>query len=272
MNVLVTSGGTVAPIDDVRQITNASTGRFGAMIAEEALRRGATVSYLCTPAAQRPFHRLARFDLDAPDPAAEVRRLAHLRLDWDEVSGRCRLVPLVEGTVEEYAASLEQTLKAQRIDLAFLAMAASDFAPEPAPGKLSSDAPTLEIRCRRLPKVIQSARDWSPEAYLVGFKLLSDAPEAELIARALDACRVNRADLTVANDMATVRAGRHAIHLVRPGEPTESYGPRRPDRRAAGRPRVRLGVGPRPLGPWGLGLIGRCSAIRLDGWAKTRAA
>jgi len=73
--------------------------------------------------------------------------------------------------------------------------------------------------------VIRSVRDWSPGVYLVGFKLLSRAPLAELIRQAESACRVNRADLTVANDLQTLRAGRHTIHLVRPGQPTETLGP-----------------------------------------------
>jgi phosphopantothenoylcysteine synthetase/decarboxylase len=225
MNVLVTGGGTVAPIDDVRQITNASTGRFGAMIAETALRRGANVWYLSPTPAQKPFHRLATFDLDSPDPAAEVRRLAQLRLDWLDVRDRCFLVPLPEATVENYALLLEAVLKANKIDVAFLAMAASDYAPEPAPGKLSSEGESLTLTCRKLPKVIQSVRDWSPEVYLVGFKLLSNVLESELIGQARQACLVNRADLTVANDLSTVRAGRHTIHLVRPDQPTETFGP-----------------------------------------------
>lgn len=223
MNVVVTSGGTVAPIDGVRQITNASTGRFGAMIAEEALRRGADVWYLAPPDAQGPFHRLARFDLDAADPDAEVRRLANLLIDWSEARDRFHPVPLAKPTVANYSAALEATLQARRVDVAFLAMAASDFAPEPVAGKLSSDSEVLTLRCRRLPKVIRSVRAWSPEVYLVGFKLLVDVPEAELIRQAEAACLENRANLTVANDLTTVRAGRHAIHLVRPGEPTESY-------------------------------------------------
>ena len=63
-------------------------------------------------------------------------------------------------------------------------MAVSDFAPVARKGKLSSDAETLTIECHRQPKVIQSVRDWSPDAYLVGFKLLSNVPEAELIRQA----------------------------------------------------------------------------------------
>ena len=33
MNVVVTGGGTIAPIDDVRNLANVSSGRFSAMIA-----------------------------------------------------------------------------------------------------------------------------------------------------------------------------------------------------------------------------------------------
>jgi phosphopantothenate-cysteine ligase len=225
MNVLVTSGGTIAPIDDVRAITNASTGRFGAMIAEEALRLGANVWYLSPPAALKPFHRLATFDLDTPDPAAEVRRLAQLQLDWARVSDRCDLVALNDPTVERYGHLVEAILKVQKIDIVFLAMAASDYAPEPARGKISSEADDLTIRCHRQPKVIRSVRDWSPDTYLVGFKLLSNASEYELIRQAREACLTNRANLTVANDLSTVKAGRHTIHLVSPDHPTETYGP-----------------------------------------------
>ena len=104
-------------------------------------------------------------------------------------------------------------------------MAVSDFEPEPVSGKLDSDVETTVIRGRRTPKVIQSVRDWAPGVYLVGFKLLSHVEPAALIAEAAEACRINRADLTVANDLRTLQAGRHTIHLVRPGQVTETLDP-----------------------------------------------
>ena len=42
-NILITSGPTISRIDAVRYITNPSTGRMGAALAEEALARGASV-------------------------------------------------------------------------------------------------------------------------------------------------------------------------------------------------------------------------------------
>jgi len=225
MNVLVTSGGTIAPIDDVRQIRNVSTGRFGATIAEAALARGAHVWYLHTPGALRPIDRSARFDLESADPAAEFARLARLHEDWHAVRDRLRLVSLPTGTMPEYAERFRTLLTSQPFDVAFLAMAAADYAPDPTPGKLTSTADELVIRCRRLPKLIATARDLAPSLYLVGFKLLSHVPTAELIRQATEAGRANRADLTVANDLATVQAGQHTIHLVRPDQVVETLGP-----------------------------------------------
>lgn len=44
--VLITAGPTTTAIDAVRYITNHSTGRMGAAMAEEALKRGAVVDYV----------------------------------------------------------------------------------------------------------------------------------------------------------------------------------------------------------------------------------
>jgi len=225
MNVVVTGGGTIAPIDDVRNLANVSSGRFSAMISEACLKRGATVWHLHTPSAQLPFVRQARLDLDTPDPEAEFARLDRLRHEWRTVAGRLHLVPLQQGTVTDYAANLERLLRERPIDVAFLAMAVSDFEPRPIAGKLDSQADSLIIHAQRTPKVIQSVRDWSPGLFLVGFKLLSRVPLPELLAEAEAACRTNRADLTVANDLQTLRAGQHTVHLVRPGHRAETLEP-----------------------------------------------
>ena len=39
LNIVITAGGTSEPIDNVRKITNSSTGKLGAVIAEELLKR-----------------------------------------------------------------------------------------------------------------------------------------------------------------------------------------------------------------------------------------
>ncbi|MGE3818859.1 MAG: phosphopantothenoylcysteine decarboxylase [Isosphaeraceae bacterium] len=227
MNVLVTGGGTVSPIDDVRSITNTSTGRFSATISEECLARGATVHHVHAWGAELPFFRAARFDLDAvgEDAEREIERLESLRSRYRAVRDRLHLIPLRPATVSAYASVLEGLLTSRPFDLVLLAMAVSDYEPEPIAGKIESSSESLLVRCRRTSKVIRRVRDWAPSAFLVGFKLLSHESEAELIRRAEDVCLQNRAEATVANDLRTLREGRHTVHLVRPGQAPETFGP-----------------------------------------------
>jgi phosphopantothenate-cysteine ligase len=155
-------------------------------------------------------------------------RLTDLRDVWLAARDRLRLVPLHEGTVAEYSTQLERVFRSQPIDVAFLAMAVSDFEPVPVAGKLASRAEDLVLHCHPTPKVIHAVRDWAPGVFLVGFKLMSHVPEETLVREAEAACRANRADATVANDLETVRDGRHTVHLVRPGHPPERIGPDSP--------------------------------------------
>jgi phosphopantothenate-cysteine ligase len=225
MKVVVTGGGTIAPIDDVRTITNVSSGRFSATITEECLRLGAHVRHIYAPSALLPFHRLARLDLDTQNLDDELGRLTRLHQEWEQVRGQLRLVPLERGTVHDYAGTLRHSLQAEPARIIFLAMAVSDYEPVPVRGKIDSQTPEIVIRAHRTEKVIRSVRDWCPSAYLVGFKLLSNVDREELLRAAETSCTVNRADLTVANDLTSVAQGRHTVHLVRPGHEPETLGP-----------------------------------------------
>ncbi len=225
MNVLVTGGGTSAPIDDVRTITNVSTGRFAAAISASCLSRGACVWHLHAPSAQLPLLCRARYDLEADNPDGELNRLRRLHDEWRLVRDRLNLVGMKTGTVADYFEKLKHILLTQPIDVAFLAMAVSDYEPDPVAGKLSSDENEMIVRCIRTPKVIRSVRDWAPSIYLVGFKLLSRATMPELVRQAEASGRINRADLTVANDLQSLVAGRHTVHLVRTGHPPVTLEP-----------------------------------------------
>ena len=116
-------------------------------------------------------------------------------------------------------------LVTQPIDVAFLAMAVSDFEPERHDGKLDSDVATMVIRGWPTPKVIRSVRDWAPGVYLVGFKLLSRAERGRADPARRGGVPGQPRLMTVANDLQTLQAGAHQVHLVRPGQVTETLGP-----------------------------------------------
>jgi phosphopantothenate---cysteine ligase (CTP) len=199
MNVVVTGGGTIAPIDDVRHIANTSTGRFSAEITEAFLGRGATVWHVHASTAILPL------------------------AGHDSPSLICR--DIKPGTVADYSRVLREVLIENPIDIAILAMAASDYEPERIAGKVPSDRDEWTLTLRRVPKVIRSVRGWSPRVFLVGFKLLYGVSDAVLIATARDACATNDADLTIANDLQAMQRGEHAVHVVNRRGLIETIGP-----------------------------------------------
>jgi phosphopantothenate-cysteine ligase len=198
----------------VRSIVNTSTGRLAASISEALLDQGATVWHVHPPRAVVPFEVDSQFDLDTLSEDFEIDRLKALRRKYLARRERLVIETLPTGTVAEYAARLRHLLESSPIDIVILPIAVSDFEPEPVSGKIDSDADELVIRCRRAPKVIRSVKEWSPDVFLVGFKLAAGTSEDDLLAEARDASRVSRADLTVANDLHEKNAGEHRLHLV----------------------------------------------------------
>jgi len=180
MRVLVTAGGTREPIDDVRVIANTSTGRLGARIADAAAAAGHEVLLLHGVHSARPASPAVR--CEAFDASADLARLLE------------RHVPAADAVLH--------------------AAAVSDFVPERAPGKLSSDLPELLLRLRRAPKLVDGLRALQPAALLVGFKLASGVDEASLVALAQELLRRARLDWVVANAAGRVGEDDHEALLV----------------------------------------------------------
>lgn len=90
--VLITAGPTTTAIDAVRYITNHSTGKMGAALAEEALRRGAVVRYVLglDKGVQRP--------LPPPGTAARLR-LTEVWTAEEMCEAALRELPEVNGVI-----------------------------------------------------------------------------------------------------------------------------------------------------------------------------
>lgn len=184
MRAVVTAGGTSEPIDDVRVVTNLSSGRTGLGIARALRERGVEVVLLAGPR------------VDARDIPADVQTVRF-------------------GS----AAELEAALHAQPApDLLFMAAAVADYSPVPHEGKLSSDADELVIRMRRNPKLLAGLRErWGEGSFLVGFKLLSGNDPDPLLAAARRQIQAYGVDLVFANLLQEVGRDSHAGWMVLPG-------------------------------------------------------
>jgi phosphopantothenoylcysteine decarboxylase/phosphopantothenate--cysteine ligase len=163
--VLVTTGATREYIDDIRFISNPSSGKMGIELAKEAYLRGADVLLL-----------YGHVDVELP-PC--------IRSKHAETTGDMH---------REVLANLRGS------DIVVLAAAPADFAARRRKGKISSDA-TLQLTLKPVPKISNAIKKFTKSAKLILFKAESHVKESELKRIALKKLKACGADMIVANDV-----------------------------------------------------------------------
>lgn len=171
--VLISAGATYEKIDEVRGITNRSSGKMGIEIAKEAYIRGADVTLI-----------KGKMTADVPN----VFNLID-----------------VESVNEMREAVLEQV---KTHDIFISAAAVSDFIPkiESGENKISSSE-DITLKLERAPKIIGEVKKVNPEIFLVGFKAEYQVSRDELIKSSMKRIEEHKLDLMVANDVAVEGAG-----------------------------------------------------------------
>ena len=193
MKILVTAGNTQTPIDKVRCLTNIFSGKTGARIAIEAVRRGHDVTHFTS----RPEIIL---EIAAGLPLSAER--------WALKTFR---------TFDELHALMEAAIPGGGFDAIIHAAAVSDyalagvFAPDPLhegklvdvqAGKVKSHHPELWLRMVPTPKLIDLIRQpWGFKGTLVKFKLEVGMSDEELLSVAEKSRVQSGADLMVANTL-----------------------------------------------------------------------
>lgn len=168
--ILVTAGGTEEPIDDVRRLTNSSTGLSGESLATYFAELGFDVTLLLSRTSTvklKDIYQTFRFS-----------------------------------TSDSLAQLLKQQLQDNFYHFVFHAAAVSDFTVEKSVGKLGSDQ-DLVLNLKRAPKLINSVKQWSKNSNLklVGFKLTSDLKEPEILAKIEKLKSQSHADFIIQNDI-----------------------------------------------------------------------
>jgi phosphopantothenate---cysteine ligase (CTP) len=181
MNCIVTAGPTIEPLDDVRRLTNFSTGRLGTELANYLAARGHKVILLigeqATYAGERRASRVEIFTTTA------------------DLHGKLKAV------------------SSKKVDAIFHAAAVSDFtfgrifAPDAA-GKLVEIKGVKKISTRQgkllaellpTPKIISELRGWFPKTKIVGWKFEADGKRVDAIAAARTQLADCSTDLCVVN-------------------------------------------------------------------------
>jgi len=169
VRVLISMGGTREPLDPVRYLGNRSSGRMGAAIAAEALRRGAEVTAVA-----------AATTVDPPAGARVVR---------------------VETAQQLYDAVLAE---AGTQDVIIMAAAVADFRPKRvAEGKLKKDQGVPEVVLEPTPDTLaELGRRRRPGQVLVGFA----AETGDHLAGARRKLEAKHLDLVVLNHVEGARS------------------------------------------------------------------
>jgi len=201
MNCIVTAGPTYETMDNVRRLTNFSTGRLGTELANFLAERGHQVTLLIGEQATHGGERRAQ---------------------------QAQVFSTTENLRERLRALSEHNIGA-----VFHAAAVSDFKfgriwlrspsgelSEIRCGKVSTRQETLLAELVPTPKIIAELRDWYPRARLVGWKFEVDGDRASVLCAAEEQITSCRTDACVANGPAygigfglMTTVGKKTIHL-----------------------------------------------------------
>ena len=181
MNCIVTAGPTFEPLDNVRRLTNFSTGRLGTELANFLAARGHHVTLLIGEGATYAGERRAQ----------AVKTFS---------------------TTADLRAKLK-SFRGKKVDAIFHAAAVSDFAfgqvfTEPKAGefsalkaskKISTRKGTLLVELLPTPKIIAELRGWFPKTKIVGWKFEANGKRADALRAAEKQLTDCATDFCVAN-------------------------------------------------------------------------
>ncbi len=221
MRILITSGGTKVPIDRVRNITNMSNGTFGTKIARAFFDLAGDkidkLMFLAAKGSKTPFS--CTLDLSG----AKEKHLDRVLWEHDQERGWVihnwemfgnKYDEIRYNSFEEYQHSLIGLCKFQKWDIIIAAAAVSDYlVTDYVDGKVRSGTAN-QITLTDAPKIIPQLKLLSPEAHLVGFKLLVNSTDTELTEAAQKVLDSANCDFVVANDLRDIEAKQHRILIV----------------------------------------------------------
>lgn len=188
--VVVVTGGTQVDLDDMRTLTNKSSGKFGIRIANAYAAEGCLVTVIHSESANERW-----LDDDRIDDYRSFRT-------YDDLS------------------KMLFELREENFDIIVMAAAVSDYAFDKVDGKVDSSDESLTVTLKKTPKILAHMREWYQEfrPFIVGFKLLSGVEPDTLRSVSMNQLKKCRINMTLANDWQELRdnEGTHPCYFVTP--------------------------------------------------------
>ena len=196
--IVITAGGTKENIDAVRAITNTGTGSLGARIADEIYMSGVRLIYIHTKGAIKPQNvenwigaEFIPYEVSDTKSVldAVMDVMANYEVDWF-IHSMAISDYMVEGVYDD---------KGERIDNS---------------KKISSDMELLNVKLVKTPKIINLIKELNPKTKLIGFKLLNNVEDKDLINAAKHQIEVAHSDYVLANDSSKIDKNSHRALFI----------------------------------------------------------
>lgn len=215
LNVVITAGGTSEYIDKVRKITNSSSGLLGAITADQLAEHDEIehIFYICSQKAITPEDENNKISIirivntnDLKNAVTDVLTKHHI--DWF----------IHSMAVSDYYVDAVTTAEMLAKDITTHGDP-EHFIKNPLTrldnsDKLSSYNDNMVLILKQTPKVISIIKELSPDTKLIGFKLLDDVTDEELLSVAKKLMDKNKCDYVIANDLKKISQHSHTAFLL----------------------------------------------------------
>lgn len=215
--IIITAGGTSEKIDNVRRITNNSTGKLGATIADKLItlfdEKIEQIFFICPDNSCRPTanEKIKIVNIFGTD---DLKETIENLLTKEKIDYFIHSMAVSDYNVD-FVTSAEKLAKNisenPNEDILSLICNNKNIIKE---NKISSKEENLIIKLKKAPKIISLIKNLSPSTFLVGFKLLDNVSQDELINTAINLKNKNNCDLVVANDLRTIKDVKHKAFII----------------------------------------------------------
>lgn len=228
--IIITAGGTSERIDNVRRITNNSTGKLGSIIANTLIQKYndklEQIYFICpenscTPILDEKIKIINIFDTNDLKIVIE-KLLTTEKIDFFlhsmavsdyTVDYIVTAEMLAKSIVDASNVSNNNSMKIDTINSVYKAICENKETIKE--NKISSNEENLIIKLKKAPKIISLIKTLSPSTFLVGFKLLDGVSKETLLTVAKKLRDKNSCNLVVANDLSTIKNGKHEAFIIK---------------------------------------------------------
>lgn len=222
INILITAGGTREPIDTVRSITNKSSGKLGKKICEAIASQAfgdTTIYYVHGKSSVVPDIPLQTdtytIKLIPADSTTDVDSTINNLTKDHKFQGIIHSMAISDYTtkcVTTFEAIFEASRKYKTYNELLYHLDELDMTKNSS--KISSNVNDMTIILQKTPKIIKTLRQKAPGATIIGFKLLDNVTENELLNAAYNLIIKNGLDYCLANDLESLRQNNHTGYLM----------------------------------------------------------